>query len=130
MAQTKNVFGEIKKFLQENTGELRSVISSINSYDGSFESCDVWENDEEFFDTFFEGKPLEAVRAAQYGDYNYTDDYVKFNGYGNLESLDEWQYDNLLLDHIDEVVDYIINTPENVDLPEEIEEILEDAENE
>lgn len=45
----------------------------------------VYENDESFFDDNF-GSPLEAVRATYYGDYTFTDDYVWFNGCGNLDS--------------------------------------------
>jgi hypothetical protein len=38
---------------------------------------------------------MEAVRAASYGEYDYSDNYVKFNGYGNLESLDYITTDDL-----------------------------------
>ena len=47
---------------------------------------EIYDNDEDFFNTFYEGKPADAVRAASYGDYRYYDDYVWFNGYGNLVS--------------------------------------------
>ncbi len=46
---------------------------------------EIHDNDDEFFDMMF-SKTLEAVRAICYGEYRYTDDYVQFNGYGNLES--------------------------------------------
>lgn len=48
---------------------------------------EIMENDEDFFNTYFENNPESAVRAAFYGDYRYMDTYVKFNGYGNLESF-------------------------------------------
>lgn len=49
---------------------------------------EVWHNDEEFFEVFFsETKPLDLLRSAHWGDYNPNDNYVKFNGYGNLESF-------------------------------------------
>ena len=53
------------------------------SYEGEIER-----NDEDFFNLFFEGKPMEAVRAASYGHYSYADNWVWFNAYGNLESGD------------------------------------------
>lgn len=49
---------------------------------------EIESNDEDFFNTFFEGKPMEAVRASLYGDYRYNDEYVWFNSCGNLESGD------------------------------------------
>ena len=30
---------------------------------------------------------MEAARAASFGDVNWLDDYITFNGYGNLKSL-------------------------------------------
>lgn len=45
--------------------------------------------DDEFFNTYFEGNPTEAVRAAFFGDIrNWNDEYIYFNGYGNLETTD------------------------------------------
>ena len=65
----------------------------------------IYYNDEEFLDTMF-ASPAEAVRASFFGDYNWGDTYVVFNGYGNLQSyydpleamdldaLAEWYYEN------------------------------------
>lgn len=66
---------------------------------------EIYSNDEDFFSTFFDGDIMGAVRAISYGEYNYSSDYVKFNGYGNLETFDN---------------------PENeIDLEEIAEDILE-----
>jgi hypothetical protein len=78
---------------------LRSLAQECNCWDGSLENLDVNYNDDEFFNIYFEGKPMEAVRSAHYGNYNYTDEYVRFNGYGNLESLSEWDYEAELMDN-------------------------------
>lgn len=57
---------------------------------------EVWINDEEFFETFFSGSsPYEVLQCAHFGDYNLSYDYVKFNGYGNLESFDSFDVDDL-----------------------------------
>ena len=74
----------------------------------------IYSNDEEFFDTYFSGA-MDAVRAVCFGDYHFSDEYVWFNGYGNLESSDfpelytddsffEWLVDNHseLLDDFEE----------------------------
>jgi hypothetical protein len=45
----------------------------------------IYPNDEEFFSLF--GDVMEVVRAISYGDYNFSDNYVYFNGYGNLETF-------------------------------------------
>lgn len=119
------VVKEIGAFLLEDIGGLQQIVREMNSWDGSFEQFDVWENDEEFFNTFFEGKPLEAVRATFYGDFRYMDEYVRFNGYGNLESLNEYQIESELKDSIDEIVSHLIDIASHVDLPEEVEAMIE-----
>ena len=47
----------------------------------------IYENDDYFLETYFMERPAELARAIQYGDYRYCDDYVQFNGYGNLDSF-------------------------------------------
>lgn len=49
--------------------------------------CDdrVFDNDDDFLNEMFTS-PSEAVAAALYGNYSYTDEFVKFDGYANLES--------------------------------------------
>lgn len=46
---------------------------------------EVYENLDDFFETYFTS-PIEAVRATCFGNYKYSDVYVWFNSYGNLDS--------------------------------------------
>ena len=94
----------MKEYLLENVEELIRAVNEINSYNGELNHLIVFENDEEFFNMFFENKPMEAVRSALYGNYNYNDEYVKFDGYENLESLDQWRYEELLKSNIDDII--------------------------
>lgn len=55
----------------------------------------VYTNDEEFFNEIWRPEPIEVARSCTYGNYHYQHEYVKFNGYGNLESGD------FLLDMVD-----------------------------
>jgi hypothetical protein len=50
---------------------------------------EVYDFDEMFFETFFsESSAIEVARAVYFGNIqNWSDDYIKFNGYGNLESM-------------------------------------------
>lgn len=77
---------------------------------------EIYSNDEEFFNIFFEGKVLEAVRAVSFGEYRYQDEYVIFNGYANLETF------NNPADHVDisAIAADILENPENYDI--ELEE--------
>lgn len=52
---------------------------------------EIYTFDDDFFEMFFEGKPMEAARATSFGSVNWSDNYIKFNGYGNLESLSDYE---------------------------------------
>lgn len=96
----------VKTIVDEITiDELGNILNDINSWDGSFEELRFEPNDEDFFNTYFANRIDEAVRAVCYGDYNYTDEYVRFNAYGNLESFDEWQVENEITSNATEIIE-------------------------
>lgn len=37
----------------------------------------------------------EAFRACHYGDVDFSHNYFRFDGYGNIETLSDWQIDEL-----------------------------------
>ena len=98
---------KIREYLLNNEETLLEVVSELNSWNNCLENLDFFENDEEFFNTFFEN-PMEAVRATYYGDYNYSDEYVKFNGYGNIDSYSEYEKNEEIKDNIDDIVDNLV----------------------
>ena len=119
---------QLKEMLLEDRELTLEMCRALNTYDGSLEMFDIYDNDEEFFDLFFEGKPMEAVRATQYGNYNYMDEYVRFNGYGNVESLDQWKVNKEIEDYIDEIIDTLTKNYNHICCNNEIREILESEE--
>ena len=111
-----NKLNNVIEYLKEDVDVLKDVVNQLNSYDSSFDHLAVMENNEEFFDIYFPNNPAEAVRSALYGDYRYTDDYVRFNGYRNLESLTEWELQQELLSEVDEIADLLITRYETGDV--------------
>jgi len=123
----------ILEYLKENTDVIRDLVSECNNWDGSLEDYRYYENDEEFFNMFFEGRIDEAVRATYYGDYRYTDEYVRFNGYGNLDSVNEYQLEDELQDGAEEIFDtwFELYQDNNVNTCDnELEEMIEELEDE
>ena len=122
-------YTNIKNYLLNHIDVISEIISEINSLDGSLNFLEYWENDEEFFNTFFFNNPLEAVRASFYGSYNYCDEYVKFNAYGNLTSANKYELEGEYKYYIDDIVDSLlehyeemnINDKELIKLIEEID---------
>ena len=97
----ESLLNEIKGLLLNDFNTLKDVVRELNSWNACLDYLEVYENDEEFFDMFFEGRPAEVARAIFYGDYNYNDEYIKFNGYGNLKTLSEYDYEEMLEENIE-----------------------------
>lgn len=79
-------------------------------YDREATGCeDVYEFDDEFFDFMFESRQ-EAARAVFFGDiHNWLDPYIYLNGYGNCESMNEYQFEEMLEDNADEIIEQFKN---------------------
>ena len=66
---------------------------------------DVYDFDDEFFDTMFESKQ-DVARAVFFGDiHNWLDPYIFLNGYGNCESMTEYGFQKMLSENADEIID-------------------------
>jgi hypothetical protein len=82
-----------------NSATENELIDINNAYCQAcnMHDSEVFENDEEFFNLFYPnaGDGLKVAQAVFYGDYNYSHDWVKFNGYGNLESISYFEIKDL-----------------------------------
>ena len=121
-------YEEIKNYLLNHVNEIGDIIIEINSIDGSLDFLEYWDNDEEFFNTFFYNNPSEAVRSAYYGDYNYCDKYVKFDGYGNLKSVDEYGLEKEYKEYIDDITKSLIEHYQQISIcDDELIKLIEEV---
>ena len=119
----------IKNYLLKYVDELGDLITEINSIDNSLEYLEYWNNDDDFFNTFFSNNPNEAVRSAYYGNYNYCDEYVRFNGYGNLESFNKWQLEREYKEYIDDIVKSLLEHYQEISIcDKELIKLIEEYE--
>ena len=123
---------KLKEYLLNNVEELRDVVNELNGWNGCLDYLEFFENDEYFFESFYSGiNGLEIARVIYYGDYNYNDDYVRINGYGNLESYTEDEIIEKMKDSIDEIVKNLIEEHDGyLYLSDDIKEIFEEAKEE
>ena len=121
---------KLQGLLLEDTGYLMTIVEELNNWNSNLDYLRVYENDEEFFGMFFSNNPMELARGIYYGDYKYSDEYVRFNGYGNLESLDNFEYKEELKDNINEIIDELMENYNNIYLPAELEEVFNNFEEE
>ncbi|AGB62664.1 hypothetical protein [Bacillus phage phiAGATE] len=127
----KKVFEEVKAYLLENEDELRQTVNEVNSWNGALYHRHNWyDNDEEFFETYFTGRPAEAVRAVCFGEYSYGDDYVRYDEYENLVSADEYTIIREMKDDIEEIANAVIKHKDNIDLSAELVDIIEQEDEE
>ena len=80
-----------------NAMDASELIQLNNEYCMSINAPDseIYTNDEEFFITFFSDSPMRLAQAICYGDYHYYHEFVRFNGYGNLETFQNMTTDQL-----------------------------------
>ena len=111
------------------TDELLSLCREINSYDGNLDQFDIFEMDE--FDEMLGGKtPTEIVNSIRYGGFASTDEYFRFNGYGNIESLSYADIVEELDSYLGEIADCIENGNYYNMLPDSIKAIIDEEEDE
>ena len=69
-------------------------VQAINEWNeqNEYHHDTIYRFDEHTINEFF-SNPWDALRSAHFGDINFTHDYFRFDGYGNLETLSDWQID-------------------------------------
>ena len=92
------------KLAINNYTDISSVLNLIDSLDEIEEAIeeriaehDIFNMDE--FDTIFEGyTPTQLATVIHFGEYNPSDDYFTFDGYGNIKTLNNYEYQELITD--------------------------------
>lgn len=106
------IFEHIEMLQKVDDWDNDDWISAHNTYcTESQNNADdqIFSFDDDFFETYFEGKPMDAARATHFGEVNWNDTYITFNGYGNLKSISDYS----LFDYIDKeaiIADIIENS--------------------
>ena len=95
----------VEKFNELSTSEK---ITIFNNYCLEYGDSDkmIYSFDEEFFNMAF-SNPMDAARAVYFGSIeSWSDEYICFNAYGNLESLSEYDVDGEIEYYLDEIFDH------------------------
>ncbi|WP_300999659.1 antirestriction protein ArdA [Lactobacillus taiwanensis] len=88
----------------ENFEDLEEVYWTLDGRE-NLSIPEVYEFDEEFFETMF-SSPAEAVRATFFGNIqNWMDKYIYFNGYMNLESMNDFQFESEIKNAANEIIE-------------------------
>lgn len=99
MKTEKTVNEIIVSQIIETINEMKEsdLVQLNNEYCQSINATDseIFTNDEEFMEMFFSSSPMRVAQAVCYGNYHYHHEYVRFNGYGNLETFQIMTTDQL-----------------------------------
>lgn len=74
-----------------NTAHKVQAINEHLESQGYYDDM-IYTFDEDGINEMF-SNPWDALRACHYGDVDFTHGYFRFNGYGNIETLSDWQID-------------------------------------
>ena len=84
-------FEKIFKYIELDWQNLsdKEKLNHWNEYCSENNFDDTIHNfDDDFFQNFFDGsEPMELFRLGCFSQISWSDEYIKFNGYGNLESF-------------------------------------------
>ena len=117
---------KMESYLRDNIDEARDIVAQANSWDGSLEELAVYDMSE--FDDIIEAidlSPTELICKVQYGDFNPNDDYFTFDSLENLVSYKEYEYEELIRDNIEEIVERYIDISGHIYADEEMEALME-----
>jgi hypothetical protein len=87
----ETIIAEINAMTESELIELNNVYCDFCNYS----DCHIYNNDGDFFE-MLGWSGLRVAQAVFYGDYNYSHNWVTFNGYGNLQTYNFFNADNLI----------------------------------
>lgn len=96
------------EYFEERFNELplSDKLAMYNDYCSNQSNDDVvYEFDENFINEYFQ-KPWDAILSVHYGLVNFTDEYVKLDGYGNLETLSNYELNELIRDYVEDIYEW------------------------
>ena len=117
------------KELYKNEILREEIKNDVESYVGDYNNflADDYYFDDKLYkslDDLMPGaRPEEVAKAVFYGSYNYAFPYVRFDGSGNVKSLQEYEVKREMLDN-DNFLNYLIENNADFD-EEEYSELIE-----
>lgn len=87
-----------------NVEQLAEIVREVNSWDGSLEDFEYYEM-EQLDELLHSVEPTEILRMAHFGDFNWNDEMVTIDGYGNLVSISYYEFQAELESNHDEIVE-------------------------
>lgn len=99
----------IRSYIQNLNGDdIADIMMNITAYDGTFEE-QTWYDMEELDNLLCGHTPTEIVDMVG-GDFTTNDDYFRFDGYGLLESGNDYMREHEALDYMEDIIEWCIDS--------------------
>ena len=119
----KKLVNLISEWLKDNLEMGINLVGEVNAWNSSLDYLNLYLMDE--IDCLLEScSPSEILNMSYYGNFRPYEEYFRFNGYGNLESLNQWEAEQEIKEWSIEIAEAIIEVAEHIDIPEELSEIF------
>lgn len=109
----QNTQEQIEKFIEDlkNSKDFNQLVQLHNLYCESINDFDsqIFELDDDFFD-MLNWSGLRIVQACFYGSFNYSHDYITFDGYGNFLTFNNPENQ---LEYTETIARQIFESPED-----------------
>ena len=113
----------IENFIHENLDVDISMLSDYNEWliNNNYGDDYIYDNIEEMLEGC---DTMRIIQATYFGNFNYADDYYKFNGYGNVDSMTDTEVIKEMKDNRD-FLEWYIEENDLIDWDEADEDIKE-----
>ena len=115
----------LKEYDEYSFENVIAMLFEINGYSGEFEDLRAYEFDEYILDELF-ASVYDAVTRMDMKNFNVYDDYVKFNGYGNLITLSASEYESDIIDNKNEILETYLEYVNDGEIEDDSNFLLED----
>ena len=118
----------IKERILERINEMEAadLIQIHNEYCEAVNACDDYIYSMDDLDMLCSGQDAHWIACrAIFGDFNASDDYIKFNGYGNFQTLNDYNASRYI--YVDDIADYIERERDSL-YNDDVQEILDECE--
>ena len=85
------------------TEQLLIMAREVNGYDGSLDYFE-WYGMAELDEIMYGQDAHGFACRIHFGDFNPMDDYFRFDGYGNLESVDAWGLEKMAEEWAEDII--------------------------
>lgn len=103
------------KYEEFRADELKEMAKNVYDEVSRLQEYCFYDNDDYFFSDNYYNDYIRLLEDVDYGDYRVNDSYVRFDEYGNLNSVDEYEMDEILEDNAEEIVNEYIEILDYID---------------